>query len=112
MLEKQLALGAVVQQGQRRDLGRAEDVGGIGAVDHRPQVFRRNVVAVQAKDGEGQLGIALAAPALQRGVVHLGNLLGHDQAAIRGEAAEQDAGEWQRLHAVAVAIMLVRIRAR
>src|SRR6185295_15740988 len=79
---------------QRRNVLAAKNSRGVGALHQRVQVL--HVVHELAQDGLGELDVRQAAPALEIGP---GEALGHVQAAIGGEALEQDVGKALRLAA-------------
>jgi len=82
---------------QRHDLARAKHLGGVGLGAQGAQIGRRDVVHVQRQDLKRQVGVALlvvdAAPAVERGVVHLGVVLRQVQATVGCQAFEQDFAE-------------------
>ena len=84
------------QPHERCDLGRAEDLFGVGGMRQPAQVRRRDVVDVQRQDLERQLGIRQAAPARERRGVDVRVVRRQVQPAVGRQPFEQDVAEGPR----------------
>jgi hypothetical protein len=88
---------------QRRDAGCvaaiarvAIDLGGVGPGDQRLEIRRRNVGDETGKNFVGQIGIRQLAPGVEFGAADLRIAFRQVEAAIRGQATEEDVAEGLR----------------